>query len=131
MRVYCSHSIQGKYGINATLAQMKENCDVAIALADQLRAALPDIEFYVPAEHEDFVGLAYRHGYLTIEQILDVDCKIIDTCDAVIVFVPDGDELQGGREVEYNHAIFQTIPVITYRQASEAIEWLAHQQMTR
>jgi nucleoside 2-deoxyribosyltransferase len=131
MRVYCSHSIQGKYGAAATETQMKENCEAMLVLANQLRKALPHMEFYVPAEHEDFVHLAYKTGRLTIDEILDIDCLIIDGCDAVIVLVPDGDELQGGRKVEYDHAVKKNIPVVVYRRVGEAIEWLTHQQMTR
>lgn len=131
MKVYVSHSIRGKHGKNATHAQMKENCDAIIVLVNQLRKALPNIEFYVPAEHEDFVQTAYDIGYLVEEEILEIDCLIIDGCDAVVVFVPDGDELQGGRKVEYDHAIKENIPVLVYRRVDEAIEWLTHQQMTR
>ena len=131
MRVYCSHSIRGMYGANATRTQMKENCEAMIRLANQLRKALSSIEFYVPAEHEDFVSIAYALDYLSEEEILEIDCCIIDNCDAVIVLVPDGDELQGGRKVEYDHAVDHNVPVCVYRLVGEAIEWLAHQQMTR
>lgn len=131
MKVYCSHSIQGKYGKDATETQMKENCEAMIELAEQLRKALLDIEFYVPAEHEDFVHIAYKSGYLMIDEILEIDCLIIDDCDAVIVLVPEDDELQGGRKVEYDYAIDAAIPAMVYSKVGEAIEWLAHQQMTR
>ena len=131
MRVYCSHSIRGKLGINATHTQMKENCDSMIELANRLRKALPDIGFYVPAEHEDFVQIAYDLDYLSEDKILEIDCKIIDGCDAVVVLVPDGDELQGGREVEYDYAVSQNTPVVVYRLIGEAIEFLGHLQMTR
>lgn len=131
MRVYCSHSIRGKYGKDATRTQMKESCDEMIVLANQLRKALPHIEFYVPAEHEDFVQWAYDLGYLVECEILEIDCRIIDDCDAVIVLVPDGDELQGGRKVEYDHAVGHNVPVCVYRLVGEAIEWLAHQQISR
>lgn len=131
MRVYCGHSIQGKYGKDATETQIKENCDAIIVLAKQLRKALPDIEFYVPAEHEDFVHRAYLGGYLTIPQILEIDCQIIDSCAAVVILVPNGDELQGGRKIEYDYAVEKNIPVVVYRLVGEAIEWLTHQQITR
>jgi nucleoside 2-deoxyribosyltransferase len=110
---------------------MKENCDAMIRLANQLRKALPNIEFYVPAEHEDFVSIAYALNYLSEEEILEIDCKIIDYCDAVIVLVPQGDELQGGRKVEYDHAVENNIPVCVYCLVGEATNWLVHQQITR
>lgn len=131
MKVYCSHSIRGKYGKDATHTQMKENCDAMLVLVKQLRKALPNMEFYCPAEHEDFVQLAYDTDYLTEVEILEIDCMIINGCDAVIVLVPDGDELQGGRKIEYDHAIETGVPVVVYRLVGEAIEWLTHQQMMR
>lgn len=131
MKVYCSHSIAGKHGKDVTETQLKANCDAMIVLAKQLRKALPDIEFYVPAEHEEFVHTAYLGGYLTILKILEIDCAIIDNCDAVIVLATGCDELQGGRKVEYDYAIQQAIPVVMYQQVDEAINWLIHQQMTR
>ena len=131
MKVYCSHSIRGKYGKDATHAQMKENCDAMIVLGNQLRKALPNIEFYVPAEHEDFVQLAYDANYLNENEILEIDCMIINGCDAVVVLVPDGDELQGGRKIEYDHAVSHSKPVVIYRLVGEAIEWLGHIQITR
>ena len=131
MKVYISHSIRGKHGKNATHTQMQENCDAVIAVAKQLRKALPHIDFYVPAEHEDFVQIAQDIGYLVEKEILEIDCLIIDRCDAVIVLVPDGDELQGGRKIEYDHAVDTTTPVVVFRLVGEAIEWLTHQQMTR
>lgn len=131
MKVYCSHSIRGKYGNNATPTQMKENCNAMIELVLQLRKALPYIEFYCPAESEDFVQRAYDYHYLREEEILAIDCLIIDDCDAVIVYVPDGDKLQGGRKVEYDHTTKKNIPMVVYRLVGEAIEWLCHQQLVR
>lgn len=128
MRFYISHSIRGKYGNNATLTQMKANCDAIIAIAKQLRIVIPVVEFYVPAEHEDFVTRAYKKEYITEKQILDIDCEIIgDTCDGVIVYVPEGDELQGGRKIEYDYAIRHCIPVIVFNKIEQAINWVTHQ----
>lgn len=124
MQFYISHSIRGKYGKNATPTQMKTNCDAIKVIAAQLRATFP-VEFYVPAEHEDFVHRAYREKYMTEKQILDVDCLIIgETCNAVIVYVPEGDELQGGRKIEYDYAIKNGIPVYVFSKIEHAISWI-------
>ena len=127
MRYYLSHSIQGKYGRDATPSQMKANCDRVLLVAAKIREALPSIELYVPAEHEDFVATAYRDKYLTIGQILEIDCKIIDTLDGVIVFTPLDDPIQGGRLVEYDHAIATNKPVVVFEYIWQAVEWLTHQ----
>ena len=129
MRYYLSHSIRGKYGKNATPSQVKENCDRAIALADHIREAVPAAELYVPALHEDFVGIAYAGKYLTEQQILEIDCKIIDTLDGVIVYSPPDDIMCGGRTVEYEHAVATNKPVLIFEEAQAAINWLTHQIM--
>lgn len=127
IRFYISHSIRGKYGNNATNTQMKENCDAIKMIAIQLQNTFPLVDFYVPAHHEDFVQNAYASGYITERQILDVDCMIItQTCDAVIIYVPEGDELQGGRKIEYDHAVKLCIPVVIFHKTQQAIEWLTH-----
>ena len=126
MKVYISHSIRGKAGKYATPTQMKDNCDAIIAIATKLRQTIPIAEFYVPAESEPFVQRAYDSGYIDEAEILNVDCKIIkDLCDAVIVHIPDGDELQGGRLVEWQFAIDNNIPVFIFRDVGEAISYVA------
>lgn len=130
MRFYVSHSIRGKYGKDATPTQMKENCDRIIAIANEIRTALPPIKLYVPAEHEDFVNRTHELGYLTEEQILEIDCMIVDDCDGgVIIFTPPDDPMCGGRTVEWEHAIATGKPVCFFAAATEAIVWLTAQIM--
>lgn len=127
MRYYLSHSIRGKYGKNATPTQMKENCDRVLAVVHTLRENFPQIDLYVPAEHEDFVYIAFKDGYLTEYQVLEIDCKIIDKCDGVIIFCPPDDPIQGGRAVEREHAIATSKPVLIFQASDEAISWLTQQ----
>lgn len=128
MRYYLSHSIRGKYGKDATPTQMKENCDRIIGIANIIRSQL-DVDLYVPAEHEDFVYIAFKDKYLIENQILEIDCKIIDKCDGVIIFSPADDPMQGGRQVEYEHAVATGKPILLFACTHEAIDWLAHQIM--
>jgi len=94
-------------------------------MANKIRERLPEIEMYVPAESEEFVGRAYRAGYISEKQILEIDCQIIDSCDMVIVWIPEGDSLQGGRLVEYRHAVEVGIPVLIFSELEEAITLLS------
>lgn len=126
MRFYLSHSIRGKYGKNATPAQMMERCQRAIMVANIIRATFPSIELYVPAEHEDFVQRAYRCGYLTEQQILNIDCMIIDDCEGTLIFAPPDDPMCGGRIVEWEHTIATSKPVVTFNEIEQACGWLQH-----
>lgn len=130
-KAYVSHSIRGEYGPNATVEQMRQHCEIVKQFIDMLRVnmahrkaqgesfaiqlnsgpmILPtDVEFYVPAEHEEFVQLAYAKKYMNEQQILDVDCSIIETCDAVFAFGPP--ELSRGMQIEIAFANEHGIPV--------------------
>ncbi len=72
------------------------------------------------------VQTAFLSGHLTIADILDIDCKIIDGCDGVIVYVPRYELLQGGRKVEYDHAKANNIPVITFATIRQIEGWVDH-----
>jgi len=120
IRVYVSHSIRGPAGANASPKQMQFNCDRIQLLVKKLREIYPGVDFYLPAEHEDFVQRAYNAGFLVEKEILAVDCGIVENCDLVIIFLPPGDcTLQGGRLVEYQHAVKCNIPVIKFGRLNE------------
>jgi len=125
MRVYFSHAIRGKAGSDASHDVQSVNCAVSRVMAGRINEMLNgDVDFYIPAEHEDFVQRAYDCGYIKESEILDIDCQIIDDCDAVVVFIPDGDCLQGGRKVEYDHCVKTGKPVCIFHRAHEAADWL-------
>jgi len=103
-KVYVSHTIRGNGGVNATKAEMDSNCAKARYDIIAYREACPNIDFYVPAEHEDFVSIAYADKLLTEAQILEVDCKIIDKCD-VVLFINHDNFFSRGMVVERRHAL--------------------------
>lgn len=123
-RVYFSHSIRGKLGPTCPIEQQEKNCAEAILVANEIRFFCPDYDLYVPAEHEEFIQISFALKYLTERQILDVDCDILDRCDILIIYVPEGDELQGGRLIEYGHAKDTGKIVFVYSTAGAAIAWL-------
>lgn len=112
IRAYCSHSIRGKYGNAATDEQMAANNQKAIEFGRLLADEFPMIDFYVPGEHDEFVLIAYRWGLITEKQILDVDCEIVSRCNFLIAFAPD-DYISKGMQIEIDHAVFNSIPVIS------------------
>ena len=124
MKLYLSHSIRGSAGSNASHDIQAANCAEAIKIADEIRLELPKLELYVPAENETFVQIAYECKYISEKEILDVDCKIIDTCSGVIIYVPKGDALQGGRLVEYRYATAIYKPVFLFSTVAQVIEQL-------
>lgn len=111
IKIYVSHSIRGKKGLNATDEDMRRNNDLAIIFGKALRRKIPGVEFYVPGDHDEFIIIAYRAGYLSEKQILDVDCKIVQGCNFMIAYTPDG-YLSRGMKVEIEYANENGIPVI-------------------
>ncbi len=125
MRAYFSHSIRGKKGADCTLAEQKQNCQAAIDTANKIRRQCPWLDLYVPAENEEFVQIAFKQGYLKEKQILEIDCLIADRYnDAMLIFIPLGDELQGGRLYEFNHAIDNIIPTCQHSTVNRAVAFL-------
>lgn len=107
---YLSHAIRGSKGASATDADMLRNCLVAKKAAKWIRESISYLDLYVPAEHEDFVHIAYREKYLTEKQILDIDCGIVDQKDFLIVLVENGWK-GGGIAVEIKYAKDNNIPI--------------------
>ena len=124
LRIYFSHPIRGKLGPSCPIETQEKNCAAAIKIANRIRWACPEFDIYVPAENEEFIQIAFGKKYITGDQILEVDCVIVDRCDITIVYVPEGDELQGGRKIEFDHAKEIGKPVIAYATAEEAIDFL-------
>ena len=125
MRFYLSHPIRGSKGKDATADDMRKNNETAIEVANYLRNnIIPPINIHVPAEMEEFVLTAYYLGILSEKQILDVDCKIISHCDAVIIYAPKG-TIGGGCKVELDYAIKHGIPVFTGKNAETLLNMIA------
>lgn len=117
IKIYMSHAIRGVKGAKATDADMRTNNTAAIRAASIMRQVLQPvedrfnciIEIYCPADHDEFVMIAYRNGALTEAQILAVDCDIVDRCQALIWYSGLGPSR--GAEIEMKRARSQAIPV--------------------
>jgi hypothetical protein len=109
MRIYLSHPIRGVKGKDATIQEMLENNQKAIEFGAKYRKTFPH-KIYVPAEHDEFVIIAYQKGYLTEEQILDIDCEILQSCEGV-VFYNHELVMSGGMNTEFRCATNLKIPM--------------------
>lgn len=125
IRFYLSHPIRGKKGKDATAEDMQKNNEVAIEVANYLRKNLTaSVNIHVPAEMEEFVLTAYDMAYLTEKQILAVDCKIIESCNAVIIYAPEG-IIGGGCKVELDYAVKHNIPVFIGKDAETLLNMIS------
>ena len=117
IKLYLSHPIRGDNS-----QKMSENNKAAIVGANFLRTFfkaimlkenLPLIELYVPAEHEEFIWLAYQKQFLTLEQILAVDCEILRNTDALLYW---SRTKSNGMKVEKKFAQENKIPIFIIKE---------------
>ncbi len=103
-RAYVSHSIRGKLGNNATPESMAKNNRIAHEAVLLMRLVIPEIDFYVPGEHDEIISLLYEDGRLGEKDIMWADCELIKrTCKVLIAFTPDG-FISGGMRIEIDFA---------------------------
>ena len=111
IKIYVSHPIRGAKGKDATREDMEAANRLAIKFGEALKAQFPSIEFYVPAAHDEFVIIGYEQNIITEEEILYIDCEIVDTCQVVIAYIPDR-HVSNGMFTEITHAHKNGIPVL-------------------
>ena len=110
IKIYVSHPIRGAKGKDATKEDMEANNRLAITFGKALQTEFPEVEFYIPAVHDEFVMIGYEHGILDEGQILFIDCRIVDTCNAVVAYIPEK-HVSGGMLIEVTHANMTGKPV--------------------
>ena len=115
---YLSHAIRGGKA-DPTIKEMRLNNAKAIIMADKLREAFPFLDIYVPAENQDYDLVTWSEKYLTTEQILEIDFKILEQKDILLVYNWCD---SSGVEAERDHAEKCEIPEIVFITFSDACE---------
>jgi len=118
MRVYVSHPIRGALGAKATREDELANMQLAVDFARLLRVAFPSVEFYVPAEHNEFVMEAYFKHHLSEDAVLDTDIIILKKRDVVVVFAPEA-HISGGMKREMDAAVKAGIPTVYMKSEAD------------
>ena len=125
MKFYLSHPIRGEKGDKATAEDIRKNNEAAIAVAEYIETHVTaNVDIHVPARMEGFVDVAYRMNILDVQDILAVDCKIIESCDAVLVYAPFGNVVSGCK-IELEHALRCHKPVFIFEDAHGAVNMIA------
>jgi hypothetical protein len=118
IRIYLSHPIRGIKGADATHQDLLDNNEKAHQFARRVRNLFPEIDLYVPGEHDEFVIHAFETRMLSEAQILEIDKMIIDDCDGILYYNFEG-EMSGGMVVEYEHAVATNTPGAEVRDLSD------------
>ena len=111
---YFSHHIRGIKGDDATPAEREANCAICREVAHKIMDDFPEIDLYVPADHEEFPSLAMDLGYMDeAGAILAVDCAIIGQRDFVIAHYKDN-FVSNGMQVEIDYAVDNRTPLFPF-----------------
>ena len=86
VRAYLSHPVRGKSGNNATSREIEYNRQKGIVTSKILSICVPNLDIYCPGEHDEFPEAALYDHYLTLEDVLNIDCKILHKRDLLIVY---------------------------------------------
>lgn len=118
-QAYFSHPIRGGGYI-----PQEQNLKAAIFEANRLRMIYPTLDIYVPAEGEPFVGRAYKSEWLTEEQILDIDCRILEQDCSLLIIYPYMGQIGRGSFIELARAFEDTIPVYHHLDKKGIADWI-------
>jgi len=113
IKLYMSHPIRGSKIDEASLEIQLSNSQRAKDASFEIMTKIEALDIYTPGNAEDFVGLTYSEGLLTDKQILDIDCKILDKCDGLIVY--DFDKSKGV-ETEVAYAKKHNMPILRFEK---------------
>lgn len=117
---YFSHHIRGKHGVHATDEDMQHNCDEASRVAHIIQDRLGDLDLHVPADHDEFVCIAYRNGKLTEDDILEIDCAIIQQRQMMIAYSYEG-HTSRGMQTEIACCLTNAIPLFCFENFTETV----------
>ena len=122
---YFSHSIRGD-----GTKTIEENMKIARGIAEYVRECVGSgLELYVPAEHDIFPQLAMEDGLLSVEQVLDIDCKIIKGCDLVLAYKDLS--ISKGMQVEIMYAVKHGIPIVFFDDITSSFITILKDTMER
>jgi len=111
---YFSHPIRGEKGADATREDMYLNNEIAIMVSQMLQNALPALDLYVPAVHDEVIIEMYEAGDITEKVILDADKKILAKRDILIGFEYKN-VVSRGMEIEYIKAMDLSKPIFKFQ----------------
>jgi len=120
IRAYMSHAIRGRLGLDADKRTISENCNKAIVAGTIISCCVPEIDLYVPAQHDEFIQIAYDKGFLTETEILDVDCTIISRCSLLLVYDWQG-YISRGMMKEIEYAREHNVPMIVFNDVTDMV----------
>ena len=129
MDAYFSHPIRGAAGESATPEQIKQACEECSEVAWQIEEDM-GIVLYIPADHDEFVQVAYKNKLISERGILLTDCDILSRRDCVLAYDPSGEMVSRGMRIEIEHALAIGTPVFIFQEWDDNTERLLDKFLT-
>lgn len=73
--IYMSHSMRG----DGTLS-IEENCAIAVRVGHRVQKLFPEINMYIPGEHDLSLQILWHNNVISVKDILAADLKILRAC---------------------------------------------------
>lgn len=121
--IYVSHPIRGSTG------NIEANCKKAEAAARRLRRVFPEVDFYVPAEHDLTLQILTADDRLTVDDVMYADLQILAACHGWMFYKFDESK---GSEIESDKATDLFLFSAHYNQIFEYdIEKLSYEKLRK
>jgi len=121
VKAYFSSSIRGEKGSDASQKEIDENIRAGKKMGAQLREYFGKLlNLYVPHDQDDLVQILWRSGRITVWDILDGDCKLVQERDLLLVWKNKG-YFSTGMKREIRAAQEKNIPIIEFEEFNNDI----------
>jgi len=124
---YFSASIRGRasadelYAEHVPQAVINRNIEAARKMSARIRQYFGNLlELYVPHDQDQIIQILNAAGHVTVKQILDGDCKIIEGVDILFVWKKGG-FISGGMQYEMDYAEDHNIEVVVFTNFTERV----------
>ncbi len=111
---YFCAPVRGRNGDDVLPEVKRANENIGIALGQTVALAFPELDLFIPHEHEVVIDALWRKGLATTA-ILDACCDIIKERQILIAYTGNGISNGMAREIKYAES--RNIPVIKF------VEW--------
>jgi hypothetical protein len=118
--IYVSNPIRGSNG------EIEKNCRKAEAAARRLRKVFPEVDFYVPAEHDLTMQILTEAQLIDVDAIMMADLTILRACHGWMFYFF---EPSGGSLIEWDEAMKSGFTFNQDDWFSSDIEKLSYQQI--
>ena len=112
IKAYFSAFVRGHDGDNVSPEVKDANVREGMAIGLAIRKAFPELDLFIPHEHEVVVDKLWRLGFLSSSQIIKACCALVEEMDLLIVYTGRG--ISDGMQQEVEAARAKGVIVVCF-----------------